>query len=240
VDVVSLKQRYLSKPYVEPRALRVTLVLSVVYSFVVAVVTLFTVAADLTSNSLEVSLPIRGISLHLNPTLKLYGTSGKLVGGAGFDHATLDFAALGADARIWLAIGHLLAGATFVAVGVTLAILCRRVGQGDPFSALATRAVRTTGVIVLVGGLLWQVCLQVGQRLAIADVFGITAAAWRNTAKGVTPDSVYWPAANGNFGIDFWPIGIGLALFALATVFRYGQKLERDRSELAEEVAGLV
>ncbi|HEY2645294.1 MAG TPA: hypothetical protein VGI56_16220, partial [Galbitalea sp.] len=85
---MDVKQRYLAKTYVEPRALRVTLVLSVLYSFAIAVVTLFTVVADLTSNSLEVSLPIRAIPLHLNPTVKLYGNSGTLVGGAGFDHAT--------------------------------------------------------------------------------------------------------------------------------------------------------
>ncbi|HEY2644289.1 MAG TPA: hypothetical protein VGI56_11110, partial [Galbitalea sp.] len=157
-----------------------------------------------------------------------------------FDHATLDLGALGADARIWLALGHLLAGATFVAVGVTLAILCRRVGQGDPFTELATRALRATGVTVLVGGLLWQVCLQLGQRLAIADVFGVKAGQWMNNVKGITPDSVYWPGASGDFGIDLWPIGVGLALFALATVFRYGQKLERERAELREEVKGLV
>jgi TRAP-type C4-dicarboxylate transport system permease small subunit len=240
VDVVDLKQHYLAKPYTQPRALRVTFLLAVLYAVVIGVATLTSVGTDLASNSLEVSLPIQGIPLQLNPTLKLDGTTATFIGGPGFDHATLDVAGLAPDARLWLAAGHLAVGATFIAIGVTLALLCRRVGQGDPFSGLISRSLRITGAIVLVGGLAWQVCLQVSQRLVLAQAFGLTSGQWKNTVKGVTPDSAYWPAASNNLGIDFWPIGIGLALFALATVFRYGQKLEHERASLLEEVKGLV
>lgn len=237
---MDLKQRYLAKPYREPRALQVTFVIAVLYSAVIGVATLISVGTDLTSNSLEVSLPLQGMPLQVNSTLKLDGMIATLTGGPGFDHATFDFAGLALDARLWLAAGHLAAGATFITIGITFALLCRRVAQGDPFSRLISKSLRVTGAIVLIGGLVWQVCLQVGQRLVVAEAFPIASGQWRTNVKGVTPNSAYWPHASGNFGIDFWPIGIGLALFALAAVFRYGQKLERERATLLEEVKGLV
>jgi hypothetical protein len=236
---MDLTQRDLTNPYRAPRALRVTYAIAVLYSVAVAVVTLINVGADLTSNSLEVSLPIQAIQLQLNPTLKVQGATATLTGGPGFDHATLDFADLATDARLWLAGGHLLAGATFLAIGITLALLCRKVGQGDPFSQLISRTLSITGVIVLAGGLAWQVSLQVAQHLVISEAFGVSSGEWKNNVKGVTPVSIYWPHA-GTFGLDFWPVGIALALFALAAVFRYGQRLDFERAALLEEVQGLV
>jgi hypothetical protein len=240
VDVVDLKQRYLAKPDREPRALRRTFVIAVLYSAVIGVATLISVGTDLASNSLEVSLPLQGIPLHVNSTVKLDGMIATLTGGPGFDHATLDFAGLALDARLWLAAGHLAAGATFITIGITLALLCRRVGLGDPFSGLISKSLSVTGTIVLIGGLVWQVCLQVSQRVVLAEAFPRASGQWRTNVKGVTPDSAYWPNASDSFNFDFWPIGIGLALFALAAVFRYGQKLERERAALLDEVKGLV
>ncbi|WP_105036699.1 hypothetical protein [Cryobacterium aureum] len=78
-----------------------------------------------------------------------------------------------------------------------------------PFRPALTRGINLTATTIIVGGLGWQVCDAVAGGLASFQV--LRATGWT---------------------LDFWPIWVGLALFAVAAVFRYGQKLQRDFDEL--------
>jgi hypothetical protein len=222
-----------------PPALQVTRVLAVVYVVIATVTTLFTVIQDLVGTTVSVSTPVAQFFPTRNPTMHTDGTTATFEGG-GYDHATFTLSGLHWDARILLAGGALLQGVTAVAIAVTLIILCSRVAAGKPFAPTVQRAISVSGVAILVGGIAWQICDEIGQYLAVTQAFLVTGADWKITAKGMTTDSADWPHAAGNFGIDFWPIGIALALFALAAVFRYGSAIERDRANLKRDTEGLV
>jgi hypothetical protein len=222
-----------------PRLLRTTFALAVFSAVLTTLLTAYMIGRDLFSASLEVSLPVKSVWERVNPTLKLEGTTAKVDGG-GFDHATLDFTGLGLSSRAWLASGDLLEGLTVVVIAVTVALLCYRVANGKPFTASLPKAITLSGLVILVGGMLWQVCFQIGQLLVAQQAFGPASAQWNNSVSGIRPGSTFWPQPSGNFHLDFWPIGAGLALFAVAVAFRYGEKLERDRAAMATELKGLV
>jgi hypothetical protein len=222
-----------------PRVLVIAYILALFYALISAVVTLFTLVNDFTGKTISVALPIDTVLLKVNPTLKLEGVHAQLAGG-GFDHATLDLTGLSFVARAWLAGGQLTGAATWILIAITLALLCNRISHGDPFSTLIPRAISVSAIVVLVGGFVSEVCMQIGQRIAIADTFGMASGSWANSVSGITPSSAYWPHSQINFQIDLWPLGLSLGLFALALVFRYGAKLTRERAALADELKGLV
>ena len=218
--------------------LRITRFLAIAYAAVAAIVSCYTAAQDLLAEQVLVSLPVAPFFPKTNPTLKTFGPTATVTGG-GYDHASLTLSGLHPDARLWLAGGTLLQGATAVLIAYTLAVLCVRVAQGEPFAKGLVRGINQSAIAILVGGLLWQVAFQVGQALAFNQAFYVAGASWSEHAKGITPYSAYWPQGNTSFSIDFWPIGIGLAFFAIAAVFRYGQRLERDRELLRRDRAAL-
>lgn len=219
--------------------LRVTLLFAFLWGAVTAVATVVAVLDDLTAQDVGVSTPVAQFYPKVNPTLKLDGATATLTGG-GYDHATFSISGLHWDARLLLACGVLLQGATAVLIAAALVVLCSRVAAGRPFAPAVARAIKLSGITVLLGGLLWQVCFQWGQYLALRQAFQITSGEWMNNVAGITPTSVSWPHVAGGYTIDFWPIGIGLALFALAAVFRYGAGVELERTTLRRETEGLV
>jgi ABC-type sugar transport system permease subunit len=227
-------------------ALRITRFIAVAYAVVAAITSCFIAGQYLLSKQVQVSLPLATYFPKINSTLKLDGTSATFAGG-GYDHASLALAGLHWDARGWLAAGTLLQGATAVIIALTLAMLCTRVAAGEPFARSVIRGVTRSAIAILVGGLLWQLAFEFGQHFAFTQTFLSTGSSWTNTASGITPFSPSWPREGMNFTIDFWPIGISLALFALAAVFRYGEGLQAHtlllhhrNAELKRETEGLV
>jgi hypothetical protein len=222
-----------------PGILRLTYIVASLYALIATIVTGTTVLNDLFAKSISTALPIAIVPLKLNPTLRVDGV-GATLGGGGFDHATLSLTGLSFGARALIAGGQLFGAAPWIIIAITLALLCNRVSRGTPFTTLVPRAITVSAFVVLFGGYLSEVFLQFGQRAAIADTFGITSGHWISTVSGVTPTSAYWPHSENNFSIDLLPLGLSLGLFALALVFRYGQRIERDRAALREELRGLV
>lgn len=220
-------------------ALRITRLIAWIYVAIATVTTLFTVIQDLVGNEVSVSTPVAQFFPKLNPTMRLDGLTAKMTGG-GYDHATFTLAGLHWDARLLLAGGALLQGVTAVVITMTLITLCSRVATGKPFAPAVERAIMRSGYAILFGGIAWQVCYQIGQFLAIDQAFHDTGGHWTTDVKGLTSNSAAWPHAANSFSIDFWTIGIALALFALAAVFRYGSAVERDRAKLKRDTEGLV
>lgn len=223
----------------QPAPLRITYWLAILWIVIAAGYTIYTVLTDLLSPAVPAAINVGTFWPTVNPTLKLDGVTGSVVGG-GFDHASLLVSGLGLDARLWLASATFIEGLASCALGVTLALLCNRVAKGDPFDRVVPRAFTVSGVIVLVGGLLWQIFNEIAGYRVISETFDATGAEWKNNVKGMTINSVTWPKGADGFSVSFWPITAGLALFAIAVVFRYGAKISRERAALAKEVEGLV
>lgn len=230
----------LQKPAVRPpRALRATFALAIFYAVSIATITIAAVWNDLANRNVSASIPVAPYSPTINPTLKLDGVAATLIG-AQYDHATLTVAGLGIDSRLWLAAATLTAALAQIIVALTIALLCHRVATGNPFTRIVPRAITISGIAILAGGLLSQICARVAALRVIDTTLNARGAHWLARPGTLNPTSAAWPHGNVEFAIDLWPLGIALALFALAVVFRYGAKLQRDRDALLDEVKGLV
>jgi hypothetical protein len=201
------------------------------YAVIDAVVTLFSAVSKLVAPTLSVPMAVATYAPKLNSSLSLNGPTAVVVSG-GYDHATFQLSGLSAGVRLSLAGADLAAGGASFVVAIAVAILCRRVVAGDPFGRVMPDVITVAGVSILVGGFVWQALSQLGSLLASQQAFHVTSGHWTNSVAGITPESAAWPKTDYSFALSFWPIGIALALFAIAIVFRYGAALQRETEGL--------
>lgn len=214
-------------------AVRVTQIIAIVYAALTLIGTVASALERLLSDAVRVRLPVDPFWPGLPSTVEVTGTTASVVGG-GFDHAVVDVTGLDTATRVWLAAGDVLQGTTNVVIGVVVAVLCTSVLRQNPFRPALTRGINLTAASIIVGGLGWQVCDAVAGGLASAQV--LRATGWSlDVAKLDWTDIrqvIGLPGEGHEWTLDFWPIWVGLALFALAAVFRYGQKLQKDTAGL--------
>lgn len=208
------------------------------YACVALITTAVTTISMLTAEQVDVAIPVREYWPGVFPWVTIeQGPSAEIVGG-GFHTADVVIAGLGMDARVFLAAGHAIQGATFIVIAVTIALLCQRLLAGSAFSPALTRAVTVTGATVAIGGILGQVCFAVGASIASAQA--LTTTAWMSEHPlGSDPlETDYDPFATGlpepsvMAQVDFWPLLLGLALAAVGLAFRRAERLQRDTEGL--------
>jgi len=214
-------------------AVRVTRVVAIAYAVASAIGTVNGALRSLFDISVNVNLPVQQFWPSLPATVQIDGTHAQVVSG-GFDQAVVAVSGLDATARGWLAAGDLLQGATNVMIGVVVAILCTSVIRQDPFRLALTRGLNLTALVIIIGGLGWQICDAVAGGLASEQVLGATS--WSlDTAKVGWDDIrqiIGLPGVGHNWTVNFWPIWVGLALLTLSAAFRFGQKLQKDTQGL--------
>lgn len=178
-------------------------------------------------------MPVRPFMPSVSPgVFDLQGPSADIVGGPGFRTGDFDVEGLDAVARAWLAAGHLANGIAVVLVLMLVASLAGRAMRSEPFARPLSGLLARTGVVLGVGGVVWQVCFIVAGNLAAAQLFGVRGFAMdedladRNTDLGLDASGLPAPSVEGT--LEFWPIGVGLALVALAILFRSGERLQRE------------
>jgi hypothetical protein len=212
---------------------RITRVVALIYLAVAGGGAVMAVLQTLMSPSVTVSMPVRQFWPSLPPTVELDGVYAQVVGG-GFSNADVEVEGLSGVARIWLAAGELVLGLMTVLVAVVVVMLCTSVIRQDPFRAALNRGINLAAFGIIVGGILWQICVIVGGGMASAQVLGATG--W-----GFDPSEVNWddirdviglPQTALGWDVDFWPLGIGLSLLAVSAVFRYGQRLQKESDSL--------
>lgn len=123
--------------------------------------------------------------------------------------------------RAVLAGGQLLGGLLLVTPAAAIGIICFQMLRGVPFARVTSRALLTTAGIVLVAGIATDLLNGIGRGMAALAVFPSSAEA------GVTG-----PVSTFSLTVQLWPFGAALALVALAAVFRYGARLQRDTAGL--------
>ena len=214
-------------------AIRVTRIIAFVYAAVSVVGTVAGALQNLFSETVSMRLPVKPFWPSLPSTVEVTGTTADVVGG-GFDHAVVTVAGLDTATRVWLAAGDALQGATNVVIAVVVVVLCTSIIRQDPFRPALTRGINLTATSIIVGGLGWQVCDAVAGGLASSRV--LRATGWSlDTAEIDWTDIrqvIGLPMEGHEWTLDFWPVWVGLVLFAVAAVFRYGQKLQRDSDGL--------
>lgn len=215
------------------RAVRVTRVIAIAYAALTVIGSIASIVPTLINDTVTVRLPVKQFWPSLPNTAEVTGTTADVVGG-GFDHAMVVVAGLDTATRVWLAAGNVLQGATNVVIGVVVAVLCTSVIRQNPFRPALTGGINLTAAAIIVGGLGWQVCDAIAGGLAASQVL-------RATGWSVDVAEIDWmdmreiiglPSEGYGWTLDFWPIWGGLALFAVAAVFRYGQELQKDADGL--------
>jgi len=214
-------------------AARATRVIAVIYVVASGIGTIAIVARTLFDRSVSVLLPVESFWPTIPAGVEIDGLQAEVVGG-GFTEALVDVTGLDGPTRVWLAASSLLQGATMVMIAIVIALLCTSVMRQDPFRAALPRAINVTAITIIAGGLAWQLCGAIGNGLASEQVLRSTGGSieFDQFAYEDYNEIIGFPSIGHQWSVDFWPIWIGLALFALAAAFRYGMKLQRDTEGL--------
>jgi len=214
-------------------AARATRVVAVIYVVASGLGTIASVLRTLFDSSVSVLIPVEPFWPTIPAGVTIDGRQAEVIGG-GFADALVDVTGLDGPTRIWLAASALLQGATIVMIAIVIIMLCTNVMRQDPFRAALPRAINVTAITIIAGGLAWQLCGSIGNGLAAEQVLRSTGGSIEYDR--FTYDDYYQviglPSIGHDWSIDFWPIWIGLALFALAGTFRYGMKLQRETDGL--------
>lgn len=221
-----------------PAILVVSRTLAVAYAAITLVVTVVTVVAVLVSEVVELSVPVAELRPEGYPWVEFDLVASAEVVGGGFRVLEASVTGLGLDARLWLAAGHALDGITFIVIALVIALLCHRMLGGSPFRPLMVKGIMTAATAIAAGGIAWQLCYGIAGTLASQQLFAVTGWSADFPSEEVadylftTVPGSGLPEATSYMAIDFWPLMVGLALAALAVVFRHGERLQRDTEGL--------
>lgn len=220
-------------------AARLVFVLAVIGAALSVISLVVSVLQSVFAEEVAVTVPVQGFVPPLDYSVfDLQGPTAEAVpSSAGFTEAALVVIGLDGWARAWLAAGHAVNGAVIVALMLIIAGLARQAMRAEPFATRVSGRLGIGGAALAVGSLVWQAAYGIGGSLASAQVFGATSwasrgeVATRYADAGLADTGLPVPAFA--FEIEFWPIGVGLALIVLAGLMRSAERLQR-------ETAGLV
>jgi hypothetical protein len=223
-----------------PALLHIGRFLAFLYAGLSLIGTVVNAIAMLANQAVQVALPVQQFWPEIYPWITLDPAPAASVVGGGFTTADVLVAGLGMDARVLLAAGNLVQGLTFVVIAVVIGILCHRLLGGSPFRPLLALSMTWAAVAIAVGGIVWQILLEIGGSIASRQVLELTG--WRAEAPseammdyiGAHFDgySAGLPLPYPGFHLQFWPLFLGLALAAVAIAFRRSERLQRDTEGL--------
>ncbi|WP_405372166.1 MULTISPECIES: hypothetical protein [unclassified Microbacterium] len=211
---------------------RVTQIVATVWAAVASIGAIATVVIILATPDVTITMPVTSFWPELPSGVLGGGTDAERLGG-GFDSVTLTLAGLSAGARtLWAisqALGWLLPGA----IALLVAVACTHLRRGQAFAPVVARVTMVAAAIVAGGGVLTQVLGDIAGSIASSEVFGYSTAVWGDIPGVDDPIAAWLPQPTVQIVFPLWPIAAGLALAALAAIFRYGSRLQH-------EVKGLV
>lgn len=191
------------------------------------------VGAVFSGSAVTVRLPVRQFWPALPEAVDMQ-TPLAVVQGGGFTQADLSVSGLDMEAGLWLAGAAVAQAAVAVVVALVIARMCTALMRGSFFAPQLVSGIRQVAVVVLVGGLGWQLCQNVGGALAARQILGATA--WTLSGENVVWTDIHniigLPAVTNEWQLNLWPVGVSLALVVLAELFRHGSKVQKDAAGL--------
>ncbi|MEE1621579.1 hypothetical protein ACQ7DA_10335 [Zafaria sp. J156] len=204
-----------------PAVVRVVEVLAWLSAVLTVLGTLVEAATAALGPAVWVPLPVAESWPRLPASASVEGATARVVGG-GFTTAEVDVEGLSGVTRALLASGAVVQGGTVVVLLLLVAGLCRRQRLGTLHDGSLSRRLQGAGLLTVVAGVVWQLCLGAGANRAAEEALRIDGAAWDESIVGWEGpgELLGFPAPGFGLQIDFWPIGLGLLLMVLAVVFR--------------------
>lgn len=185
------------------------------------------VLSTLMSPAVTMSVPVREYWPLPLPGLTVTGGPTAQVVGGGFTTAELALENLSPATRVLWASGQLLTALVPAAIAGLIALACFQLLRGAAFAPVVARAAMITAAVVLVGGLGAQILCDVAGSMASSEALSISAADY----TGYPDEFDIWtflPQPALTVSVEFWPIGAALGFAALAAVFRFGARLQRE------------
>lgn len=221
-----------------PFVLVVTRFLALIWGGITAVATIIHVAMALLGDVVRVTIPVTPFWPEPYPWITISDPIPAAVVGGGFARADLDVTGLGLDARLWLAGGHLVTGATVVLLALVVALVSHRMLERSPFQPVVARALMISAGTVALGGMAAQLCFGMGGSLASFQVLSRTGWSAQLPTEEIADylfdhlEGTGLPEAGLSISLDFWPVMVGLALAAVSIAFRHGSRLQHDTEGL--------
>lgn len=187
------------------------------------------VVGALANTQVEMTVPVSTYWPVLPDGVTVSGTTAT-VGGGGFTQADVWVEGASTGARVLWGIGQALGGLVPAAIAGLIALVCFQLLRGAAFAPVVARAAMITAVVVLVGGMSADVLCGIGGSMVSHELLAWTSAS--GTSDPAADPLLNWPQATFSANFPLWPIGAGLGFAALAAVFRYGGRLQRDTEGL--------
>lgn len=228
-----------------PRVLGIARVSSLIYILATIIGTAFALhRVLLTDRAQQISLPVLPFWPQVPEEVDVtVGPTAEVVGG-GFTHADVLVSGVGQGVKYWLAAGHLVQGLTAIIIGYAVYRLSSQLGGSKPFQPVITRAITLAAITIMIGGIASQIAFGAAGSAASQQVLRYTSwsspgdlAPTVNGSDVQSPLGIDWAL---DITVEFWPIGVGIALLAVAAAFRYGEKLESANTRLKADTDGLV
>ncbi len=211
---------------------------TIVLTLLAVVGTLISVIEAAFGERVTVTVPVHAIRPTLDPDItSIDGIRAEAaLGSPGFTEGVLVVSGLDAAARIWLVVGHAVTGALVITILVLIARLARQAMQEEPFSHPISNLMARAGAVLAIGTVIGQISLGIGGSLASAQLYD-----WTGLSGVDIETSVYerlglsgsgLPESTFAFDVEFWPIGVGLALIVVAGIMQRGERLQRDTAGL--------
>ena len=185
----------------------------------------------LINTQVSIDFPVAGFWPRLPDSMRIDGPTASLESG-GFVEASGLVSGLGAPARICWAISQALWALVPGAIAAFIAVACAQLLRGRAFTEVVSRAAVITAVIVAAGGFAAQVLGDIAGALAADEVLRIVSAEYSEIPGIEDPLGAWWPRPGFNISLPFWPIAAGLGFAALAAIFRFGSRMQRDTEGL--------
>lgn len=215
-------------------------VIATVSALVTGVTTVVAAVTTATAEQVSVTVPVRPFILERLPQIVgLDGPTAEIAYGPGFTEGTFGIEGLDGATRAWLVVGGLVNGAVLVLILLAVASIAQRARMSTPFAKPISPVLWWAGIALAFGSVVWQICFITAGNLAAEQLFrvdGVTAVGLderelaRLAEQGL--GDAGWPVPDVAGTVELWPLGVGLALIALAAVFRSAERLQRDTEGL--------
>lgn len=210
---------------------RVTLVVAAVWSGFALLGGIINSAVALFQEQFSMVVPVAPFWPQLPDSVEIEEPTATMWTGE-FTQADVLVSGVSFGVRALWSISTLLAWVIPAIIAAMIAIACFQLLAGRAFAPVVSRMLMITAVVVAVGGVAAAVTGDIAGSMASEQLFSWTGAK-TPVVEGIADVMLAWmPRSTFSVTIPLLPIAGGLAFAALASIFRYGNRLQRDTEGL--------
>lgn len=186
---------------------------------------------SLTADAVSLTIPVDVFWPQLPTGTTIEGLTATRIGG-GFTSAEVTATGLSLSVRILWGLGQALNWLLSAAVAGLVAVACNQMRRGHAFADIVIRLITITATAVVIVGCTAALMSDIGSSLAAREILQWSGASYPEIAGISDAMDAWMPQPGMTITFPLSPVAAGLALGALATIFRYGSVLQRDTAGL--------